>query len=329
MPKHHLSNGTFRNNSKLINHHADLKSLVKWKLAFVRVKRQYQPVLSPRLPAIDKRSNYTVWIGHSTFLIVRQGITMLTDPQFSDRASPSQLAGPKRTTAPALSIDQLPLIDIVVVSHDHYDHLDKNSVIKLCSKQKNNLPLFVVPLKVGRWLTKLGVHKWVELDWWESSVVKNLSFTAVPVQHFSGRGLVRNNTLWAGWVIESQNANTQGVSHKIFFAGDTGYSDDFVEIGKRFGAMDLSLIPIGAYEPQWFMREMHVNPEEAVKIHLDVNSKFSIGMHWGSFILTDEPMDEPPRKLEEAKIKYGLMQHEFISVKHGEVVFFDNQARTL
>lgn len=319
MKKHHLPNGRFRNNSKLNMTHSSVTNVFKWKLELSLVKRINFPVVEQSPSELEAVSDRRVtWIGHASFLIQFDGLNILTDPHFSKRASPVQFAGPKRTTQPAIALSDLPHIDVVVVSHDHYDHLDLKSVRGLHERQKDNPPLFVVPLRVGEWLSKRGIDSWVELDWGESTQYKDWTFHAVPVQHFSGRGLKPNNTLWAGWVLEHKAESDS--PYKLFFAGDTGYSDDFRDIGERFGEMDLSLLPIGAYEPRWFMKEVHVNPEEAVQIHLDVKSKKSIGMHWGSFILTDEAMDEPPKKLELAKSKHGLSADEFIVVDHGEAV---------
>lgn len=320
MLKHHLANGLFRNNAELNNTHTSLLAALKWQWKKPKRKASKQSInieCKEQLLNTNNCSQLT-WIGHATFLIQYEGVTILTDPVFSERASPIKFLGPKRATPPAIDISSLPKIDIVLISHDHYDHLDKNSVLELYKKQSKNPPIFIVPLKVGKWLSNRGICSWFELDWWESINVLKWKFTAVPVQHFSGRGLKQNNTLWAGWVMESPTElNT---FKRFFFAGDTGYSKDFQAIGKRFGNMDVSLIPIGAYEPRWFMKEVHVNPDEAVQIHLDVKSKFSIAMHWGSFPLTDEPLEEPPLQLAQAKIKFKVPDQEFITLNHGEIV---------
>lgn len=311
-PKHH-HRGRFRNNAETANTHMKVSNLVNWKLHAPKVK----PKTFSSVPVDDlgRRGEGVSWIGHATFLIQLGGHYILTDPVFSDRASPSQLVGPKRTTPPACTIEQLPKIDFVVISHDHYDHLDKQSILEL---DKRFSPRYIVPLKCGAWFSKLGINRWVECDWWGSVGFEDVSFHCVPTQHFSGRGVVPNPTLWAGWVIESKHSKHSTDSYKIFFAGDTGYSADFKDIGNKHGPIDLSLIPIGAYEPRWFMKEVHVNPEEAVQIHLDVKSKRSIGMHWGSFILTDEPMDEPPKHLRKALDKLGVDPNNFTTLLHGE-----------
>lgn len=313
--KHHLPNGRFRNNAELELTHTRLADFFKWKSASPKVERIAFPISKQVVNPKDKREpqNAVTWIGHATFLIEYAGLNILTDPHFSKRASPVQWAGPARTTQPALSIEDLPHIDVVVVSHDHYDHLDLNSVRALKQKQASKPPMYMVPLKVGRWLSRQGIKDWIELDWWQSTKHLGWQFTSVPVQHFSGRGAIQNNTLWAGWVLEAPESSP----YRLLFVGDSGYSSDFKEIGRRFAPFDLSLIPIGAYEPRWFMREVHVNPEEAVRIHLDVGSKKSIAMHWGSFILTDEPMDQPPLHLQQAKQKLNVEDSEFVVVDHG------------
>lgn len=323
MPKHHLANGLFRNNADLKNTHASLRAALKWQWKKPRTSSVKQPINEIDRNQLQnaKHCSQLTWIGHATFLLQHDGITILTDPVFSMRASPLSFLGPKRITPAAVDISLLPRVDVVVISHDHYDHLDKSSVLALYRQQETQPPVFVVPLKVGKWLSKIGIDCWYELDWWQSVEVLGWTFTAVPVQHFSGRGLRQNNTLWAGWIMESSNNRSD--SKTFFFAGDTGYSKDFKEIGDRFGPIDVSLLPIGAYAPRWFMQEVHVNPEEAVKIHLDVKSKLSIAMHWGSFPLTDEPLEEPPLQLEHAKRRYSVPQSEFITVTHGEIIHLD------
>ena len=204
----------------------------------------------------------------------------------------------------------------MVISHNHYDHLDKKTVLGIVDNQKSNPPLFLVPLGMKEWFSDIGIkEKVVELDWWQSHLIGEWTFHAVPVQHWSRRGLTdTNKVLWAGWVIEAPDK-------RLFFAGDTGYSKDFQDIGERFESMDLSLIPIGAYTPRWFMKDMHCSPEEAVQIHLDVKSKQSVGMHWGTFLnLTDEPLEEPPVRLHKAVQAKGLNPETFISLKHGETL---------
>jgi len=251
------------------------------------------------------------WIGHATFLLQLGGLNILTDAHLTDRASPVWFAGPKRVTPPAIELGDLPHIDAVVISHNHYDHLDRATVKRL-ARQAAGSPRFFVPLGLKTWFAGAGIRDAMELDWWDAVDYKGLQFTLVPVQHWSARTLWdRDRTLWGGWVIEQPD-------FRFFFAGDTGYSPDFLNIGRRFGHVDLAAIPIGAYEPRWFMKVMHVNPEEAVQIHRDLRARYSVAMHWGTFILTDEPLDEPPYKLDAARRAAGVTPEEFFVMKHGE-----------
>ena len=317
-PTHHKDDGYINNYLPKEKMSKGLATVFKW-----RFTRNSQTIvdfeqLEPDLPFLQSnRSEETLtWIGHSTFLWQYRGINIITDPHLSNRASPVSFAGPERLSPPALVLRDLPDLDIVVISHNHYDHLDKSTVLGIYKKQKSKPPLFLVPLGMKEWFENIGIKIGViELDWWESHQVGGWKYHAVPVQHWSRRGLLdTNKVLWAGWVVEAPNK-------RLFFAGDTGYSKDFKVIGNRFKTMDLSLIPIGAYAPRWFMKDMHCSPEEAVQIHLDVNSKQSFGMHWGTFLnLTDEPLDEPPVRLQKAVQSKGLNPETFITLKHGETL---------
>lgn len=269
--------------------------------------------------ANTEKSSLT-WIGHATFLIQFHGLNILTDPQFSDRASPVSWAGPARVVAPAMSIDELPDIDVVVISHDHYDSLDRETVIRLAQHNRQRRLNFIVPLGMKPWFDELDLQsaRVVELDWTQSQTISGIRFTAEPSQHWCKRTLFdTNQRLWASWVIESHN-------DRIFFAGDTGYARHFKEIGSKYGQFDLALLPIGAYEPRWFMKSHHVNPQEAVQIHKDIASRYSVAMHWGTFILTDEPLDEPPRKLAESLQLNNIPESEFEVYRHGETRFLDS-----
>ncbi len=260
----------------------------------------------------NRTENTVTWIGHSTLLVQINGVNILTDPHFSQRASPFQWIGLKRAVQPGLTIDDLPDLDLVLISHNHYDHLDSDSISRLARQQVNNGTVFAVPLKLKKWFTEKGVENVVELDWWQSESTENYELTAVPMQHWSKRTPITNNdTLWVGWVVKVKK-------FKFFFLGDTGYAPLFKEIGNRLGPFDLCAIPIGAYEPRWFMKNQHISPPESLLIHKDVNCKQSIGIHWGTFALTDEPLNEPPRVIAELKAKMGISDDEFFVLQHGE-----------
>ncbi|MBS0629062.1 MAG: MBL fold metallo-hydrolase [Verrucomicrobia bacterium] len=241
----------------------------------------------------DPNQPWAMWIGHSTYLISIGGVHLLTDPIWSKRCSPVPFFGPKRKTAPPLKISQLPKIDYVLISHDHYDHLDRRTVERL----RRRFPhiLWIVPKGVKKWFEKRGIKQVVELDWWEEAYIEGaFKVSAVPTQHFSGRTTPHaNRTLWLGYVFEELNTKKT-----FYFVGDTGYNPyDFKAIGARFPKIDLSLIPIGAYSPRQFMSTVHIEPKDAVHIHKDVGSKFSLGMHWKTFRLSEEPQEQPPYDL--------------------------------
>lgn len=244
------------------------------------------------------------WIGHSTVLLQIGAMNVLTDPIWSERASPVSWAGPRRLVPPAVSLASLPPIDVVVLSHDHYDHLDAPTVRALATAHP--AARWVAPLGVGGLLTRLGVSQVAELDWWQSTHAADTVVTAVPAQHFSGRSLAnRDSTLWAGFAIAAGG-------WRVLFGGDTGYHPEFAEIGRRLGPFDLALLPIGAYEPRWFMRPVHMNAEEAVCAAIDLGTGAGadapalLATHWGTFRLTDEPMDEPPRRARDAWTAHQL-----------------------
>ncbi len=257
------------------------------------------------------------WIGHATVLAQIGGINLLTDPAFSQRASPVSFIGPKRQQPPGVELAALPHIDVVLVSHNHYDHLDDASVRAL-NAQKGGAPLFVVPLGIKPWMAQRGIVNVVELDWWQSHTVRGVEVVLTPLQHWSGRGLTdRLDTLWGGYAVFAPDFH-------LYFSGDTGYSKDFADIRQRFadrqrgGGFDIALIAIGAYEPRWFMSTQHVNPAEAVQIHRDLNARRSLGVHWGTFNLTDESLDEPPKALAEARRAAGVSEDDFFLLAIGE-----------
>ncbi|XP_071960313.1 N-acyl-phosphatidylethanolamine-hydrolyzing phospholipase D-like isoform X2 [Antedon mediterranea] len=276
------------------------------------------PVVTPDWTSPPDDGIAVTWIGHASVLARFDGISVLTDPVFSNRCSPFSFAGPKRYRPAPCTVQELPHIDAVVISHAHYDHLDKHTVVDLNRKYGSNLRWFV-PKGLRKWFESVGVTDVVELNWWDEEVLPNhdnVKFVFTPTQHWSNRGLHDSGShLWGSWCVFGPNRS-------FFFAGDTGYCEAFQEIGKRYGPFDLSAIPIGAYEPRWFMGPQHVNPEEAVKIHQDVESKKTVGIHWGTFVLTTEHYMEPKTKLEEELVKQGLSEEDFFTLKHGETKYF-------
>jgi len=260
----------------------------------------------------NRRETTITWIGHATVLLQTAGVNILTDPHFSERASPVGFAGPKRVVPAIPALSDLPHIDAVLISHDHYDHLDVASVNAL-AQQPGGAPRFFAGLGTKAWFADLGITNVVELDWWQRVEFMGLDLHFVPVQHWSKRTLTdENQRLWGGWAVRHPGFS-------FYFTGDTGYSMDFADVGRRLGGFDLAVIPIGAYEPRWFMKIMHVNPAESVRIHRDVKSRVSLGIHWGTFDdLTDESLYEPPGVLADEAAKAGLAPGEFFVLKHGE-----------
>ena len=249
------------------------------------------------------------WVGHATLLVQLDGLNILTDPQWSLRASPVGFAGPKRVTPPALAFEALPPIHVVVISHDHYDHLDVATVRRLAADHR---PRFLVPLGMKAWFAELGIHEVEELDWWDARTVRGVTFTCVPAQHFAQRSLWdANRRLWAGWAMA-------GRQRRLFFAGDTAYFDGFKEIGTRLGPFDLAAIPIGAYLPPVIMKQVHTDPADALAAFEDVSARAMIPIHWGTFDLAEEPLEEPPVLLERLARERGLGPDRVWIFKHGE-----------
>lgn len=238
------------------------------------------------------------WIGHATLLVQMDHLSFLTDPIWSERASPFSFVGPARRVAPGVALDDLPPIDFVVVSHDHYDHLDLRSLEALA--RRNAETRFFVPLGNGDLLRDRGIGNVVELDWGESLAHEGVRVHCVPTQHWSLRGLGgRNRALWSGWAVS-------GPERRFYFAGDTGYFEGFARIGAALGPFDLAAVPIGAYLPREMMREAHMNPAEAAQAAVDLRAARAVGMHFGTFELSDEPPDEPPRLFREAATQGAL-----------------------
>jgi L-ascorbate metabolism protein UlaG (beta-lactamase superfamily) len=321
---HHTPTG-FRNNYP----HDPPGSFLKWQWERLWAGLPNDPPPGYRTPVAapdaawlraNRAETTFTWIGHVTFLYQSNGVNVLTDPQFSERASPVRFIGPRRKVPPAIALKDLPRIDLVVISHNHYDHLDRASVVAL-NAQPGGPPLFLVPLGLKPWLADEGISNAVELDWWQEQRVGALTAHLLPVQHWSARSRTdRDETLWGGWLLD-------GPGFRFFFAGDTGYSDDFKDIARRFPGIDLAAIPIGSYEPRWFMKWAHVNPEEAVRIHKDLGAARSVGTHWGTFQLTDESLDEPPRALAAALRQADVSPERFFVMAIGETRRYAAAAR--
>jgi L-ascorbate metabolism protein UlaG (beta-lactamase superfamily) len=267
--------------------------------------------VDPRRPQAlqDGDAAVVTFVGHSTFLIQTHAANILTDPVYSDRASPVGFAGPRRVRQPAVAFDDLPEIGLVLLSHNHYDHCDLRTLKALYRRFR---PLIATPLKNGRLLASAGISRTEELDWWQEATQAPVPITVTPAQHFSARHpFDRNRALWGGFVVSAG-------SRRIFFAGDTGYAPHFREIRERLGAIDLALLPIGAYEPRWFMKDVHMTPGEAVQAHVDLGAHQSVGMHFGTFQLTPEGIAEPVAALDEALRAARVPLTEFRTLEFGE-----------
>ena len=265
--------------------------VLRWKLTS-------RPERSPRLVAdvvpskppssVEGNELYVTLINHSTLLLQQKGIHILTDPLWSERASPFTSVGPRRRREPGVRWEDLPRIDIVLLSHNHYDHLDVATLQRLANLGQSK---FIVPAGVARLLRSKNIGPVDELDWGESLPHSGTIIHSVPALHFSARGLFdRNRTLWCGYVIEAEDS-------AIYFAGDTAFGEHFAAIRDRFGAPRLALLPIGAYEPRWFMSPIHMAPEDAIRAHEILAAQTSIAIHHGTFQLADEGLDTPKKQL--------------------------------
>jgi N-acyl-phosphatidylethanolamine-hydrolysing phospholipase D len=314
-----------------------LGDLLRWKLDAWRdglppEPQQPTPVVAPQLQALRANTDpvrrvgaqaahpplpSATWIGHASVLVQSGGLNILTDPVFSERASPVALAGPKRAQPPGIALADLPPIDVVLISHNHYDHLDRPSVVQLNERARGGT-LFLVPLGLKAFFNEAGITNVIELDWWDRHLLGGVEFQLVPVQHWSARGLGdRNRTLWGGWAVFAPDL-------RWYFSGDTGYSGMFRETREKLAGrmregtlFDLALLAIGAYEPRWFMSAQHMNPAEAVQAQKDLAARRSIGIHWGTFALTDEALDQPPRDLAAARTQAGVPEQDFFVLPVG------------
>lgn len=307
---HRSPDGSFRNPWPDANP-PTFRDVITW----TRTRRSTSPGPSPVLPShVQPRIDgprapagtlSATWVGHSTVLLQVGALNVLTDPMWSARASPVQWAGPHRLTTPGVALDALPPIDVVLISHNHYDHLDAASVRAVARRHPS--ARWFAPLGVARYVRRWGARTVSELDWWDVANADGYTVACVPAQHASGRTpFNRMRSLWCGWTIRAGR-------HTIYFAGDTAYHPEFAEISRRHGPFDLCVLPIGAYEPRWFMRPVHVNPDEAVRAYTDIAgahpaaaTPIALAIHWGTFALADEPVDEPPRRAATAWRAEGL-----------------------
>jgi N-acyl-phosphatidylethanolamine-hydrolysing phospholipase D len=323
-PAHHAPDGSFRNPWP-DSEPRGFRDILRWSM---QRRTQTLPDTPPRgsfptarpeiaHPRASATEHTATWIGHSTVLLQFGGLNILTDPVFSQRAFPVQWAGPRRIMDAAITIDALPPLDTVLLSHTHYDHLDKPAVRRIARAHPR--ATWVVPLGVGAYIRAWGAREIVDLDRWQTARVGALRITATPARHFSARRLGdRNKTLWCGFAFELDGK-------RAFFAGDTAYHTEFGEIGARCGPFDFVMIPIGAYDPRWFMHVVHVDPEEAVQIYQDLVAPHAdrplplmLGIHWGTFRLTDEAMDEPPKRTAERWRAVGLQGDRLWIARFGE-----------
>jgi L-ascorbate metabolism protein UlaG (beta-lactamase superfamily) len=266
-------------------------------------------VVPQRPLPLDSSAAVVTFVGHSTFLIQTAAGNILTDPMYSQRAGPFNLMGPRRVRQPAVRLDDLPPIAIVLLSHNHYDHCDLRTLGLLASRFD---PIVVTPIGNGRLVRSAGVRRVEELDWWQHATTAPMPVTLTPAHHFSARSpFDKNRALWGGFEIMAGDV-------RIYFAGDTAYGPFFRDLPQRLGPIDLALLPIGAYEPRWFMHVVHMNPEEAVQAHLDLESSQSLAMHFGTFQLTAEGIDEPVRDLAEALRGRGVPAASFKTLAFGE-----------
>ena len=301
-----------------------LRDVLRWQLQRLRHGREPAPPASAWTRAVPDATTSPLppgecrvtWVGHATFLIQLAAANVLTDPVWSTRASPLQWLGPRRLVPPALPFEALPAIDVVLISHDHYDHLDRPTVRRLHERFGDRLT-WITPLGYAPWLKRLGVSRVAELGWWQTATMHSgLVCTALPARHWTSRlPWDRLRRHWASFAL----ASPDGL--RIYFCGDSGYAPLFCEIGERAGPFDAALLPIGAYEPRWFMHTAHMNPEEAVQAWVDLGARGAlIPTHWGTFRLTDEPPLEPPDRLRIAWVQRRLPTASLRVPRHGETI---------
>lgn len=317
---HHISGG-FKNPNPDFQKKG-LSNLFRWQWERRNLEHSLDPNTYPIFPVqindgVQLKGNTkdlsVTWVGHATTLIQMDGLNVLTDPNWSERCSPISFIGPKRYTPPGIELNNLPKIDAILLSHNHYDHTDLPTLKEL-SKKFN--PKVFVGLGNKKLLEDNGITNVIEMDWWDEIKFEGVGFNFTPTQHFSGRGLFdRDETLWGSFVLV-------GKSQKVYFAGDTGYYSHFLEIGSKWKEIDVAILPIGAFEPRWFMAPVHVDPEEAAQSFADLGAKYLVPMHYMTFVLSDEKLDSPVPRTYEALKQLGKPRESFIPLKIGETRFF-------
>jgi len=321
-PYHHLAGGTFRNPQGSPERDPNIKwSMSKWnkekKKIKINIPSDHVVDKEEVLKNLEKYKNddYVAWIGHATFLIKLGNTTIITDPLFSKNAGPL-IFGPKRYVDPAINLKELPEVNLFLLTHNHYDHLDYKTIKNFPYKKAKVL----TPLKLGKYFTRNGFSEVQEMDWYDQTEVNDLKITLMPAVHWSKRTLTdTNKTLWGSFLIEYKNK-------KIFFACDTGYGNIYKDLGNRYGPIDLTFVNIGAYDfrPMFEKSIYHANPEEALNIGQDLKSKKVLGMHWGTVILSLEDPFEPPIRFKNATNKYGYHIDDAILFKIGEIQKLEN-----
>ena len=308
-PSDHFDGKKFCNLGPFEEHGA--WDLLRWKLGGPRATPWPAFVQVPPAPPPPARVTDGIrvtFVNHATVLVQLGGVNVLTDPVWSDSVGPTSVLGQKRHKPPGIPFEALPPIDVVLISHNHYDHLDLPTLARL---QKRDGPLVIAGLGTARLLERHGVTRALDLDWWQQHEVGGVRITFAPAQHWSTRSVAdRNLNLWGSYFL------TAG-PRSVYFAGDTGDGPHFQAIRERLGAPDLALLPIGAYLPRWFMRAQHIDPVEAVKAHVTLGARRSVAIHWGTFQQADEGMDDPPAQLELARVQAGMPAADFVVLENG------------
>ncbi|HEU4560314.1 MAG TPA: MBL fold metallo-hydrolase [Longimicrobium sp.] len=328
-PPHHGPDGRFRIPWPLeIADQRGRGGILRWQLERLTQKRAPNP-RPEQVPVVPHSIAYPraaedeiriTWIGHASFLVQAAGLNLLTDPHWSRRASPSQRIGPARFQEPGVPWDALPPIDAVLLSHDHYDHLDEGTVKRLHARFGSGLR-WITPLAYREWFSGVGVENVTELDWWDEAEVGGIRIACAPAQHWTRRKLREmNDRLWASYALLLPDGR------RIYFGGDSGYFRGYEEIGRRLGPFDVCMLPIGAYDPRWFMAPAHMNPEEAVRAYRDLGGRGAfLAMHWGTFRLTDEDPLEPPVRARAAWQSENLPADDFHILRHGETLLVSEE----